>query len=136
MSNSPASRRRFVTTALAASATLAVPATSHAARRFGNETIIGEGEYKYRAVHNFAQLPDKYSWQTTHNVALDSSGNLYVIHEGRRDLKDHPSIFVFDPAGKFVRAFGAQFQGGGHGVEIRKEGNQEFLYVEIGRAHV
>ncbi|HAP09223.1 MAG TPA: hypothetical protein DCR20_15475 [Planctomycetaceae bacterium] len=129
MSKSPASRRRFVTTALAASATLAVPATSHAARRFGNETIIGEGEYKYRAVHNFAQLPDKYSWQTTHNVALDSSGNLYVIHEGRRDLKDHPSIFVFDPAGKFVRAFGAQFQGGGHGVEIRKEGNQEFLYV-------
>ena len=95
----------------------------------GNETIIGEGEYQYRAVHNFAQLPDKYSWQTTHNVALDSAGNLYVIHEGRRDLKDHPSIFVFDPAGKFIRAFGAQFQGGGHGIEIRKEGSQEFLYV-------
>jgi len=129
MTNTTASRRQFVATAIAASAALATPATTHASRRFGNETIVGEGEFQYRAVHNFPQLPDKYSWQTTHNVALDSAGNLYVIHEGRRELKDHPSIFVFDPAGKFIRAFGSQFQGGGHGVEIRKEGSQEFLYV-------
>ncbi|MBL8813675.1 MAG: hypothetical protein JNM43_26145 [Planctomycetaceae bacterium] len=93
------------------------------------ETVIGTGDYQYRVNHAFAQLPDKYTWQTTHNVALDSAQNLYVIHEGRRDQKDHPSIFVFDPSGKFIRAFGAQFQGGGHGIEVRKEGNQEFLYV-------
>ncbi|TWW08104.1 hypothetical protein E3A20_27690, partial [Planctomyces bekefii] len=103
MPQTTASRRRFVTTALAASAALAAPATSHASRRFSNETIIDKGKYQYLAVNNFAQLNDKYSWQTTHNVALDSAGNLYVIHEGRRDLKDHPSIFVFHPAGKFIR---------------------------------
>ncbi|MFM7835486.1 MAG: hypothetical protein ACKPJD_27125, partial [Planctomycetaceae bacterium] len=68
MTNTTASRRQFVTTALAASAALATPATTHASRRFGNETIVGEGEFQYRAVHNFPQLPDKYSWQTTHNV--------------------------------------------------------------------
>ncbi len=60
---------------------------------------------------------------------MDREGLLYVIQEGREDQKDHPSIFVFDQAGKFVRAFGNQFQGGGHGIEIRQEGNQEFLYV-------
>ncbi len=74
-------------------------------------------------------LPDKYNWQTTHNVAVDKAGNLYVIHEGRADQKDHPSIFVFDPERKFIRAFGAQFQGGGHGIEVRQEGSEEFLYV-------
>jgi hypothetical protein len=52
-----------------------------------------------------------------------------VIHEGRENLKDHPSIFVFDGEGKFVRAFGHEFQGGGHGLEVRTEGNEQFLYV-------
>jgi hypothetical protein len=52
-----------------------------------------------------------------------------VIHEGKKDLKDHPAIFVFDGDGKFVRAFGSQFQGGGHGIEVREEGGQEFLYI-------
>ena len=74
------------------------------------------------------QLPE-IRWQTTHNVALDKAGHLYVIHEGRANLKDHPSIFVFDSKGKFVRAFGNQFQGGGHGIEVREEDGTEYLYV-------
>ncbi len=52
-----------------------------------------------------------------------------MIHEGRENLKDHPSIFVFGPDGKFIRAFGSQFQGGGHGIEVRREGGDEVLYV-------
>jgi len=80
-------------------------------------------------MHDWPQLPDKYSWQITHNVAVDAANNLYVIHEGRADLKDHPSIFVFDAEGQFIRAFGSQYQGGGHGIEVRREGNEEFLYV-------
>ena len=62
-------------------------------------------------------------------MAVDEAGNLYVIHEGRAELKDHPSIFVFDEKGRFLRAFGSRFQGGGHGIEVRKEGSEEFLYV-------
>ncbi|MFM8478056.1 MAG: hypothetical protein ACKOEO_19905 [Planctomycetaceae bacterium] len=129
------SRRRFVRSALTASTFAAAAAVTrsapavHTRSRTGAETVIGEGDYQYRVNHAFVQLPDKYTWQTTHNVALDKAGNLYVIHEGRRDQKDHPSIFVFDPQGKFIRAFGAQFQGGGHGIEVRQEGSQEFLYV-------
>jgi len=91
--------------------------------------VTGTGDYRYEVVHDWAKLPSKYTWQTTHNVAVDSEGNLYVIHEGREDLKDHPSIFVFDSKGEYIRSFGKQFQGGGHGIEIRKEGNEEFLYV-------
>jgi hypothetical protein len=122
-------RRQFLSRAAAfGAAVIAAPAVVTASRTAA-ETIIGEGDYKYRVNHAFAKLPDKYTWQTTHNVALDKAGNLYVIHEGRRDQKDHPSIFVFDPAGTFVRAFGCQFQGGGHGIEVRDEGGTEFLYV-------
>ncbi len=130
------SRRRFVSVGSAAMlATAASTAMGAAAIRTSktisaaDETLIGEGDYQYKADHTFCKLPDKFTWQTTHNVAVDSNNNLYVIHEGHGQLKDHPSIFVFDSTGKFVRAFGSQFQGGGHGIEVRKEGSEEFLYV-------
>ena len=99
------------------------------AKKDSTQLVIGEGAHQYEVQHNWAQLPAKYSWQTTHNVAVDAEGLLYVIHEGRENQKDHPSIFVFDRKGKFIRAFGSQFQGGGHGIEVRTQGSEQFLYV-------
>lgn len=122
-------RRQFVSTAAAGTAALLAAPAIVTARRTDGETIVGSGEHRYRAHHEWPQLPSQFTWQTTHNVAVDKAGNLYVIHEGREDQKDHPSIFVFDPEGKYVRSFGNQFQGGGHGIEVRQEGNDEFLYV-------
>ena len=125
------SRRRFLgTTAAGTAITFGSPAIV-TANKTDKEIIVGEGDYQYRVEHHWPKLPDKYSWQTTHNVAFDKAGNLYVIHEGDKRKKDHPSIFVFDPDGKFVRAFGEQFQGGGHGIEVREEDGTEFLYVAV-----
>lgn len=127
------SRRKFLgaaTTTAAATLALGVPAVRTSAKAAGaGETIVGEGDYRFRANHRWAQLPEKYHWQDTHNVAVDSANNTYVIHEGRPELRDHPAIFAFDSDGKFISAFGCQFQGGGHGIEVRKEGSEEFLYV-------
>ena len=120
------SRRRFI--ASSAIAMIAAPRVLTAAKS-EKQLVIGDGEHKYEVLHYWPQLPDKYTWQTTHNVAIDAAGLPYVIHEGRENLKDHPSIFVFDEKGKFIRAFGQQFQGGGHGLEVRTEGKQQFLYV-------
>ena len=119
------SRRRFLATTAVA---CAAPQVLTAPKSPG-QLVIGSGTHRYEVLHNWAQLPDKYNWQTTHNVAMDGHGLLYVIHEGRENLKDHPSIFVFDRKGELVRAFGSQFQGGGHGLEVRHEGREEFLYV-------
>jgi hypothetical protein len=122
-------RRRFLKTAAAGTAAVLGAPLVLTAQKTDKKLIVGEGEHQYEVNHDWPQLPDKFTWQTTHNVAVDAAGNLYVIHEGREELKDHPSIFVFDSAGKYIRSFGQQFQGGGHGIEIRKDGNQEFLYV-------
>jgi hypothetical protein len=118
-------RRHFIATTAVA---LAAPRVL-TAQKSEKQLVIGEGAHRYEVLHNWAQLPDKYSWQTTHNVAVDAAGLLYIIHEGRENLKDHPSIFVFDGQGGFIRAFGNQFQGGGHGLEVRTEGKEQFLYV-------
>ena len=126
----PAVSRRTFTAGVAAAAVTAIAAPALArSRRLADETIIGEGEHRFRVKHHFPQLPDRFTWQTTHGVAHDKAGNLYVIHEGTKNKKDHPAIFVFDPDGRFIRAFGSEFQGGGHGIEVRAEGNEEFLYV-------
>lgn len=101
----------------------------HTASRTRLTPILGQDELQYEILHDWVRLPEPFSWQTTHNVAVDAEDNLYVIHEGREDLPDHPSIFVFDAEGKFRQAFGKQFQGGGHGIEIRQEGSEQFLYV-------
>lgn len=130
MSHASNNRRTFLGVAVGVTAGFHLSSSAGKARGYGGrEIVIGENEYQYRVYHHWPQLPDQYSWQTTHNVAVDRAGNLYVIHEGREDWQDHPSIFVFDDQGKFVRAFGSQFQGGGHGLEVRQEGNDEFLYV-------
>jgi hypothetical protein len=39
------------------------------------------------------------------------------------------SIVVFDPAGKPVRSFGKEYHGFGHGIDIRRESGEEFLYL-------
>jgi hypothetical protein len=128
-SDDSVSRRQFLSTAAVGAAVIAGAPMVATASKTEKPMIVGEGEHKFELIHEWPQLPDKYTWQTTHNVAVDKAGNLYVIHEGRENLKDHPSIFVFDSEGKFIRAFGQQFQGGGHGIEIRQEGSEEFLYV-------
>lgn len=123
-------RRSFLVQSSAAAAALAAaPLVLTARKSEAKEIIVGEGEHRFQVEHEWPQLPAQYTWQTTHNVAVDKAGNLYVIHEGRANQKDHPSIFVFDSEGKFIRAFGNQFQGGGHGIEIREENGEEFLYV-------
>lgn len=121
-------RRRFLNTTTVAGTCISMPQLL-LGQKSSKEIIIGEGKHRFEVQHDWAKLPDKYSWQTTHNVAVDAEGLLYVIHEGHANKKDHPSIFVFDQKGKFVRAFGERFQGGGHGIEVRKEGTEEFLYV-------
>jgi hypothetical protein len=128
------SRRTFVRQAAAGAVALAAAPAVVTASKTDSTTdvgkhLIGAGEHQYEVDHHWAQLPDKYTWQTTHNVAVGGDGLVYVIHEGRFDQQDHPAIFVFDADGKFVRAFGSQFQGGGHGLDVRREGGEEFLYV-------
>jgi hypothetical protein len=127
--HSKLSRRRFLAkTAAGAAAALAAPAIV-TADKTESRVIVGQGDYRFEANHDWAQLPSEFTWQTTHNVAVDQEGLVYVIHEGRAEQPDHPSIFVFTSEGRFVRAFGKEFQGGGHGIEVRTENGQQFLYV-------
>ena len=89
-------RRQFLSSAATGAAAIAAAPSVITASKTDSPLIVGDGEYKYEVLHDWPQLPGDYTWQTTHNVAVDKSGNLYVIHEGRENLKEHPSIFVYE----------------------------------------
>lgn len=124
------SRRRFLQSAAAAAvAGSVVGPFVHAADKAGAKTPrVGSGEHTYEADHQWGSLPTNLRWGETHGVAIDREGLIYVKH---RTLSAEPmdSIVVFDPAGRFVRSWGKEYHGGGHGIDLRLEGGEEFLYL-------
>src|SRR5262245_27550238 len=123
-------RRQFLKSSAAGAAALgAGPLFLNAADKSGSKVpVVGTGEHTYECDHNWGQLPASIKWQTTHGVAVDSAGLVYITHQvPGKDVMD--TVVVFDPTGKYVRSFGKQWHDGGHGIDVRKEGGEEFLYL-------
>jgi len=96
--------------------------------------VIGEGEFKYEALHDWGELPPHIKWGNTHNIAEDAQGNIYVHHTVHATSDSPDSVVVFDPKGKFVRSWAKEFRGVAHGMWLRKEGRDEFLYLTVNAA--
>jgi DNA-binding beta-propeller fold protein YncE len=129
-------RRTFLTTAaLAASTAAAQPFAIHAQDKAGSKLpVVGTGEHTYECHHNWGEAPPNIKWYETHGCAVDKAGNVYITHRAAANLPKSPkdcqdTIVVFDPKGKFIRSFGWQFTSGGHGIDIREENGEEFLYL-------
>ncbi|OWK40931.1 twin-arginine translocation signal domain-containing protein [Fimbriiglobus ruber] len=125
-------RRQFLHTSAASAAVAAAtgPLILGAEDKAGSKTpTVGSGEHVYECTHGWGTLPGSLEWQTTHNVAIDSAGLVYITHQGHKGKKGLDTVMVFDPQGKFVRSFGKEWHGGGHGIDIRKDGSDEFLYL-------
>jgi hypothetical protein len=123
-------RRTFLArAACAAAAASAGPLLLGMTRKADDKNpVIGKGDFRYECNHQWGELPDAVKWQTTHGVAVDSAGLVYITHQGYgKDVMD--TVVVFDAKGKYVRSFGKEWHGGGHGVDVRKEGGEEFLYL-------
>ncbi|QDU12056.1 peptidase [Gimesia aquarii] len=125
-----ASRRTFLkSTGAAVVGGFFAPAILGAEDKAGvKNPIMGEGEYKYEAIHGWGEVPKHIQWGETHGVCVDEAGLIYVKHRSKNKTP-MDAIVVFSPEGKFVRSFGKEYHGGGHGIDVRKEGNEEFLYL-------
>jgi hypothetical protein len=91
--------------------------------------VLGEGSWKYEAIHDWGELPSNIKYGNTHGVVEDSQGNIYIHHTVYADSESADTMVVFDSKGKFVRSWGKQFRGVAHGLHIRREGTDEFLYL-------
>lgn len=91
--------------------------------------ILGSGEHRYECIHDWLTLPAGQMFGDTHGLAQDAAGNIYVAHTSRPEAIRQDAIGVFDERGQYLRSFGAAYAGGAHGLDLRREGEQEYLYL-------
>ncbi len=111
--------------------TAALAATPALARAQGDpkkRPIVGSGEHTYEVYHDWLTPPANLQWGDTHGLAVDRRGHIYVAHTVHQGSVSLDAVCEFDPKGKFVASWGSEFAGGAHGLDLRREGSEEFLY--------
>src|SRR4051794_40516372 len=102
----------------------------HASDKSGNKLpVLGEGDHTYEVTHDWGQLPADIQYGNTHGVCEDSQGHIYIHHTVFAASEKPDTMVIFDGDGKFVKSWGKEFKGGAHGLTIRREGTNEFLYL-------
>ena len=73
---------------------------------------MGEGEWTYEPVENWAKLPTGWSFKEIGSVGVDAKDNVYVFNRG-----EHPMI-VFDRDGNFIKSWGEGLFPRAHGLHM------------------
>ena len=87
----------------------------------------GSGEFAYESVPNWCQVPAdrKGVLGPTHGgVVVDKAGNVYFSMDS-----GPAALMVYSPDGKFLRSLGGKDMTGIHGMVIRDEGGEQFIYA-------
>lgn len=122
-------RRNFIAGCSAAGFAAALPFYVHASDKSGNRPpTVGAGAHTYECVHDWLVPPPGLVWGDTHGLCQDEQGHIYLGHTVNKSSMRGEAIVVYDDQGRFIRAFGEEFRGGAHGLKLRREGKQEFLY--------
>ena len=90
--------------------------------------VTGSGGHVYRVRHDWGNLPPRISYGNTHAVQVDADGLVYIHHTVHRSSQSDHAVVVFDLEGAFVDSWGSQFAGGAHGMQLVREGSEEFFY--------
>jgi NHL repeat len=115
-------RRGFLAGAGAGLAGLAL-ARPALGRRDG-PVVLGTGAHTYEWVKGWAKLPEGMRFGNTHGaVVIDAQGRILM------NTDTENAIMIFDPDGKFIKAWGKDWKGGTHGMGLSKEGKAEYVYL-------
>jgi len=119
----PSRRSVLKTTAAGALAAAAGPTIlTSMSKADTTKRVYGTGNHTYEVVDNWAKRPDSKPWGDTHMVQEVDDGRIFICHNGP------DSVHVYDPDGKFITSWGNDQKGHAHGMDLRKEGGEEFLY--------
>src|SRR5215469_15270942 len=94
-----------------------MPSATDTIARPDARVIVGEGEYRYEIIEDWAKLPPGWS---LYQIGVDAKDNVYVFNRGV-----HP-MMVFDLEGNFLRSWGEGVYPRAHGVQM---GPDESIYL-------
>ena len=87
----------------------------------------GTGDNAYQTVPNWCQIPADRNGTLgpTHGgIVIDKAGNIYFSMDG-----GDAAIMVYAPDGKFLRGLGGKDLTGIHGMNLREENGEQFIYA-------
>ncbi len=87
---------------------------------------LGDGDYIYEELADWAKLPEGWTFKEVPDVAVDSQDRVYVFNRG-----EHPMI-VLEQDGSFVTSWGEELFVRPHGLTLGPDGN---LYCVDDEAH-
>ncbi|MSR47661.1 MAG: 6-bladed beta-propeller [Planctomycetes bacterium] len=92
---------------------------------------LGSGRHTYEWVRNWAKLPQGMAdLGSTHGgIVIDKKNRVLVSTDTAN------SLCIFDADGNWQGAIGQELNGGLHGLMIREEGGEEFIYAAHLSAH-
>lgn len=90
--------------------------------------ILGSGSHRYECIHDWLVPPATMAFGDTHGLAQDAKGRIYLAHTVNGASQSSDAVVVYDENGRYLNSWGARFRGGAHGLDIRQEGKEEFLY--------
>jgi DNA-binding beta-propeller fold protein YncE len=91
----------------------------------GDRILLGSGRHTYEWVKDWMKLPaGMQNLGSTHGgIVVDQKNRVFVSTDTQNTL------CIFDPDGKWQGAIAQELSGGLHGLCLRKEGEQEFIYA-------
>lgn len=122
------SRRTALQTGAVGVALVGAPFLRAADKTGAKPVTVGSGEHTYEWHGNWGDLPDGFAWGNTHGVCQAADGTIFLCHQAEGGPK-RDVVLAFDADGKHLRGWGQEFHGGGHGLDLREEGGEEFLYL-------
>ena len=80
----------------------------------------------WRTLSDWAKMPEGRIWGSTSTLDVDRGGNVWVFERCGANACDASAlapVIQFDPAGQFLRAFGAGMFVFPHGIHVDRDGN-------------
>ncbi|MEP7270052.1 MAG: hypothetical protein ABI882_01030 [Acidobacteriota bacterium] len=103
---------------------VAAPLVLTSSRTAAASIVLGEGRHRYEWITGWAKLPDGMAFGNTHGaVVIDRQGRVLMNSDTEN------AVIIFDPNGKFIKAWGKEWKGGSHGMALHREGRNEFVYL-------
>lgn len=88
------------------------------------ETVIGQGDFKYRLHKEWGNLdPKKTPVNNCHEMVMDSQGRLIMVGDHTQN-----NILIYDKSGKLLDSWGIRYKGG-HGLSLWNDGEEDFLFI-------
>src|SRR5262245_57844811 len=118
----PSRRSVLKSAAVGAVALAGAPTILSAMQNAQKSNVLGSGKHTYEVVPNWGKLPDNVKYGNCHGVCETADGRIFIHNVSPTG----DCVVEFDADGKFIRSWGKEFGGGSHGMQLRKEGGEEF----------